>query len=248
MSQGSLGSLGTRTPIFIGFLVAAALAVGLEMVFLPNLPSRPAYLALVVLTTIVAMSSIGLTLSRLRPKMPPGLRLALGVVLWGLVAADLAVFVVAPFTIGRQTAADRPVQLSATAQPSAGPAVAPSAAASPAVSAPAVPAARVGTFNNRGPDPVSGNATLGRAPDGKLVLRLSDLNSAAGPDLYVYLSRVESPSSDAQVKNGIEVGKLKATRGDINYELDGGLDPTQFHSVVVYCRSFSVVFGFANLR
>jgi hypothetical protein len=244
VSEHRLSSLVTRTPVFIGALVAAALAVGLEMVFLPNLSSRPLFLALIVLTTVVALTSIGLTLSGTRRRLSSGQRVAIGVALWSLVAIDVAFFVVAPFAVGRQTAVEKPVQFAQSAQPASQPASAPTVAAS----APAVPAPRAAAFNNQGPEPVSGSATLGHTSDGKVVLRLTDLNSTPGPDLYVYLSRVESPSTDAQVKNGLEVGKLRATRGDLNYDLDPSVDPTQFRSVVVYCKSFSVVFGFANLK
>jgi hypothetical protein len=244
MSEHRLGSLMTRTPVFIGALVAAALAVGLEMIFLPNLSSRPLFLVLVVLTTVVALTSIGLTLSGIRRRLSSGQRVAIGVALWSLVAVDLALFVAAPFAVGRQTVAEKPIQFAQTAQPDIVPSLAPTAAAS----VPAVPAPRAGAFNNQGPEPVTGNATLGHTSDGKVVLRLTDLNSTPGPDLYIYLSRVDSPSTDAQVKNGLEVGRLRATRGDLNYELDGAVDPTQFRSVVVYCKSFSVVFGFANLK
>ena len=44
-----------------------------------------------------------------------------------------------------------------------------------------------------------------------------------------------------------EVGKLQATTGGSNYELAATTDITQFKSVVIYCKSFSVIFGYANL-
>ncbi len=109
------------------------------------------------------------------------------------------------------------------------------------------PVSLTGIFNNAGAEPVAGKAILGKRADGKTVLRFENLNSAPGPDLVVYLSKSASPKTDAQVKNGLEIGKLKATKGDQNYELSGTLDLSQYKSIVVYCKSFSVVFGFANL-
>ncbi len=105
-----------------------------------------------------------------------------------------------------------------------------------------------GDFNNQGAEPVSGKAVLGKTSDGKLVLRFENLKSANGPDLYVYLTRQTSPNSSDQIKAGFEVGKLKATNGNLNYELDSKLDLTQYKSVVIYCKSVNVVFGFANLN
>jgi hypothetical protein len=104
-----------------------------------------------------------------------------------------------------------------------------------------------GEFNNQGAEPVAGKVTLGKTTDGKLVLRLENLKSANGPDLHVYLTKEASPSNDAQIKQGFEVGTLKATQGNLNYELDTSLDLSQYKSVAIYCKSASVVFGFANL-
>ncbi len=104
-----------------------------------------------------------------------------------------------------------------------------------------------GDFNNKGAEPVAGKAILGATPDGKLILRLENLKSAPGPDLYVYLVKEGSPTKDTQIKAGLEIGKLKATSGNLNYELDSKLDISQYKSVVVYCKSFSAIFGYANL-
>jgi|GEM_PF-2266354 len=105
-----------------------------------------------------------------------------------------------------------------------------------------------GDFNNQGAEAVSGKAVLGKTSDGKLVLRFENLKSANGPDLYVYLTKQASPGSTDQIKAGLEVGKLKATTGNLNYELDTTLDLSQYKSVAIYCKSVNVVFGFANLN
>ena len=127
------------------------------------------------------------------------------------------------------------------------PAAQPSVAATP-TSTP-TPAVRTGAFDARpGEDTVSGAAALSRAPDGKLSLQLTNLNATPGPALFVYLSHVESPSSDGQVKDGLEVAALKSPKGDQAYTVDSGADTAEFRSVVVYCRQYRVVFGYANLR
>jgi hypothetical protein len=104
-----------------------------------------------------------------------------------------------------------------------------------------------GDFNNQGAEPVAGKAILGKNAAGKIVLRFEDFKSAPGPDLFVYLTKNASPDA-SQVQKGYEVGKLKATGGNLNYELDSSIDLSQYKSVVVYCKSFSTVFGFANLK
>jgi hypothetical protein len=104
-----------------------------------------------------------------------------------------------------------------------------------------------GDFNNKGAEPVAGKAILGKTADGKIVLRFENLKSANGPDLYVYLTKEGSPASDTQIKSGLEVGKLKATEGNLNYELDSKLDISQYKAVAIYCKSFSTIFGYANI-
>jgi hypothetical protein len=94
-----------------------------------------------------------------------------------------------------------------------------------------------------------GKATLFKLPDGKRVLRLEDFKVTNGPDLYVYLSGHPMPRNGEQVhQGGFEVAQLKGNIGNQNYELPGDLDLSQFQSVVIYCRRFSVVFSTAELK
>ncbi len=94
-----------------------------------------------------------------------------------------------------------------------------------------------------------GSATLFKLPDGQRVLRFEQFNVTNGPDLYVYLSGHAAPRDSSQLHEGVafEVGRLKGNIGDQNYELPGDLDLSQFKSVVIYCRRFSVVFSTAAL-
>jgi uncharacterized surface anchored protein len=100
---------------------------------------------------------------------------------------------------------------------------------------------------NQHGDFASGTATVGTVTNGALQLALTRFAATNGPDVYVYLSREASPITTAQVMNGYEVGQLTATSGDIVYALPATLNLREYRSVVVYCRSFSVVFGYANL-
>lgn len=115
------------------------------------------------------------------------------------------------------------------------------------VTARAVPLLLSGTFNNQGPEPVVGKVFLGETTEGQKVLRFETFNSTPGPDLFVYLSRSTNPTNRSQVMNGVEVGRLKAAKGNQNYILENSLDLSQYDSVVVYCKSFSAIFGYATL-
>ena len=93
-----------------------------------------------------------------------------------------------------------------------------------------------------------GDAILSRAADGRLVVQLSDFSVTNGPDLYVFLSRHPSPASDADVKDGALLGKLKASDGVFSYETDAPMDAAQFKSVVIHCVRFRTLFSYATLR
>jgi hypothetical protein len=95
----------------------------------------------------------------------------------------------------------------------------------------------------------SGQAILAREADGTVVLRLQDLDSANGPDLYVYVSQHPNPQTSEELhQGGHNLGTLKATTGSFNYTLDPSIDPSQIKSVVIYCRAFSVLFSTAALQ
>lgn len=73
------------------------------------------------------------------------------------------------------------------------------------------------------------------------VLRLEDLKVTNGPDLHVYLA------TDKQVSDFVDLGRLKANNGNQNYDLPEGTDLTKYHTVVIWCKAFSVFFGGAEL-
>lgn len=94
----------------------------------------------------------------------------------------------------------------------------------------------------------SGRAEILELADGRLFLRLEDLDTSNGPDLRVYLSEI--PASDdwhAYGERFIDLGGLKGNRGDQNYEIPAGTDLSQIESAVVWCRRFTVGFGVAGL-
>ncbi len=233
-----------RLPVFYGFLVAAVVTIGVLLIIFPNLTGNPGYLALTVLTTLFSFGSLGLTFSGLRSRLPTPAKWLVSLTLWGFVALDV-IFLVVPLFAPGATANDAD-PFASSAKPAAQATVATVVAKTTETVLVKPGLTLSGNFNNVGAEPVAGKAALGKTGDGKAVLRLENFKAANGPDLFVYLTKEANPTS-AQVKNGFEVGKLKATQGNLNYDLDGSFDLSQYKSVVVYCKSFSAVFGFANL-
>ena len=74
-------------------------------------------------------------------------------------------------------------------------------------------------------------------------LRFEDVEIAAAPDMYVYLS----DRSDGKPGTYLDLGKLKATSGSFNYEIPDSVDLSTIHSVVVWCRKFNVTVTYAAL-
>ena len=66
------------------------------------------------------------------------------------------------------------------------------------------------------------------------------------PDVHVYLSR-ETGGSWSEATS-LYLGPLKATNGSFNYPIPASLDLSQYKSVVVWCRAFTTLITWADLR
>ena len=77
--------------------------------------------------------------------------------------------------------------------------------------------------------------------DGSNVLRLENFKSTNGPDLYVYLS------TDENASEFINLGKLKASNGNQNYEIPDDAIFEKYNKVLIWCKAFGVLFGSAEL-
>jgi hypothetical protein len=82
--------------------------------------------------------------------------------------------------------------------------------------------------------------------DGRTYLRFENVAIQNGPDLHVYLGRGTGGAYDGA--RDLYVGALKATNGSFGYELPTGTSPRDYRSVVVWCRAFTVLFTWADLR
>ena len=78
--------------------------------------------------------------------------------------------------------------------------------------------------------------------NGKQFIRLENFKVTNGPDLYVYLA------TDKSTSDFVDLGKLKANNGNQNYEVPEGTDLTKYDTVLIWCKSFSVLFGSADLK
>ena len=94
-----------------------------------------------------------------------------------------------------------------------------------------------------------GTATIQDVGEGRRVLRLTDFATSNGPDVRVYLVAAPDASDNATVTQAgfVELGKLKGTDGDQNYDVPSDLDLTKYRAVTIWCRRFSVNFATAPL-
>lgn len=95
-----------------------------------------------------------------------------------------------------------------------------------------------------------GTALLYRLGNGRLALRLSDFETAAENDLFVWLSRASRPRTtvEAQRKSHIVLRELKSSSGNQNYLLPKGFDTQDLQSVVIWCEPVQQAYTAATLR
>ena len=78
--------------------------------------------------------------------------------------------------------------------------------------------------------------------DNKKILRFENFETINGPDLRIYLS------TDLSAKDYVDLGEIKATKGNVNYEIDDSIDLEKYNKVLIWCRAFSVLFSYADLN
>lgn len=88
--------------------------------------------------------------------------------------------------------------------------------------------------------PASGTAQVVRGENTSYI-RYENFKTINGPDLYVYLA------TDLEAKDFVDLGTLKATEGNINYEIPTGVDVKKYPYVLVWCKQFGVLFNYANI-
>ena len=91
----------------------------------------------------------------------------------------------------------------------------------------------------------NGMVQIIRTPDGRHIVRFQDYEVRNGPDLFVYVS--PDAEGDVSTRGATNISSLKATSGDVSYELPADIDASTVRSVVIYCRQFRVPFAVARL-
>lgn len=88
--------------------------------------------------------------------------------------------------------------------------------------------------------PASGTARV-VGTDGKTYIRYENFKTINGPDIYVYLSK------DLNAKEFVDLGEVRATEGNINYEVPSSVDLSEYNYVLTWCKQFGVLFNYADL-
>lgn len=88
--------------------------------------------------------------------------------------------------------------------------------------------------------PASGTVRVIKTKDGE-VIRYENFKTLNGPDLYVYLA------NDLDAKDYVNLGTLKATEGNVNYDVPKDIDTTKYKYVLTWCKTFSVLFNYADI-
>ena len=79
------------------------------------------------------------------------------------------------------------------------------------------------------------------------IVRLEDVDVLNGPDLRVLLSKSSDVEKAGHLGDYVQLGKLKGNKGNQNYLVPVDVNIQEYHSVVIYCAPFKVVFNSANL-
>ncbi len=83
-------------------------------------------------------------------------------------------------------------------------------------------------------------------------MRFEGLDTSDGPDLRVWLSDapvIEGAAGWSVFDDGayLDLGALKANKGDQNYEIPPGVNLSDYGSVSIWCARFAVSFAAAEL-
>lgn len=89
-----------------------------------------------------------------------------------------------------------------------------------------------------------GTASLLKA-NGKTLLRLLGFTTSNGPDVHVLLTKTNDPKD---IAGSLDLGSIKGNKGDQNYELPAGTQPSDYKAVNIWCKRFDVAFGGAVLK
>jgi Electron transfer DM13 len=88
----------------------------------------------------------------------------------------------------------------------------------------------------------SGTVKVTKDAANKIYLVFENFKTDNGPDLRIWLS----PNNTGNPYQ--EVGLLKAVSGNFSYQLDASFNYSSNNRVLIWCKQFSVLFGYAVLQ
>ena len=136
----------------------------------------------------------------------------------------------------------------------------PPTSTAPAAAAPSTAAAAPTTTTTAAPTPAggafiridhgtTGTVVLLQDAAGAQFVRLQDLDTTNGPDLFVYLSTNPPDGPEGEFDDEyVNLGRLQGNLGSSNYLIPAGTDLARYASVVIWCDRFNSAFGAAPLR
>lgn len=74
------------------------------------------------------------------------------------------------------------------------------------------------------------------------IVRYEDLETLNGPNLHIYLTK------DLDAEEYVDLGPIKGTRGNINYEVPDDVDISEYRYVMHWCVPFGVLFNYAEIN
>lgn len=89
--------------------------------------------------------------------------------------------------------------------------------------------------------PASGEVRI-VSSDTSTYLRYENFSTINGPDLHIYLAK------DLEATEFIDLGPIKANKGNINYEVPEGVDLREYKYVMHWCVPFRVLFNYAEIK
>ncbi len=87
----------------------------------------------------------------------------------------------------------------------------------------------------------TGTVKLSKDASGKKYLVFDNFKTDSGPDLRVYLSEDLGASNYTEITN-------KVINGTYQLNVDSSVDTDKKRKVLIWCKSFSVLFGSADLK
>ena len=101
-----------------------------------------------------------------------------------------------------------------------------------------------GTFvTNDAGHPTVGNLYLIKKRDSTLVLQFDQFSTGDGPDVDILISKDGGYNAASVMK----LDDLKHS-GSFVVSLPKGIDPTAYHTVMIWCEKFDVLFGSSKLQ